>query len=211
MQGIVLLGVFLRATPFLQERKLKQDELMAGVEKSLRKYFGKRGEQVVQDNLTAVRRGYTEVREIPREIIDVEEKLTVETGGKLVRDVMHHGVVACQSNTPLRTVAQAMAERSIGAVVVVDGDGYLQGLVSGTDLVRAEASNREFTAMPDILPEHIMTRNVITTTPEEPLAEAVNKLIENRIHRLVVVEKHNGHQTPIGMLSVGDVARLPVQ
>ena len=95
--------------------------------------------------------------------------------------------------------------------MVVDGDGNLQGLVSGTDLVRAEASNREFTTMPDILPEHIMTRNVITTTADEPLAEAVNKLIENRIHRLVVVEKQNGHQTPIGMLSVSDVARLPVQ
>jgi pyruvate-ferredoxin/flavodoxin oxidoreductase len=43
--------------------------LFAGVEKSLRKYFGKRGEQVVQDNLTAVKRGYTEVFEVPGEII----------------------------------------------------------------------------------------------------------------------------------------------
>ena len=66
MQGIVLLGVFLKATPFLQARNLGEDELMAGVEKSLRKYFGKRSEQVVQENLTAVRRGYAEVREIPR-------------------------------------------------------------------------------------------------------------------------------------------------
>lgn len=211
MQGIVLLGVFLRATPFLQERKLSQDELLAGVEKSLRKYFGKRGEQVVQDNLTAVRRGYSEVREVPRSLIDFQEKLDVDTGGRLVRDVMHHGVVACQPDTPLRTIAKGMAEHGIGAVVVVDKDGHLEGLVSGTDLVKAEASNREFTAMPDILPEHIMTRNVITTTPDETLSEAVNKLIENRIHRLVVVEKHNGHQTPVGILSVGDVARLPVK
>ena len=40
---------------------------MKGVEKSLRKYFGKRGERVVQDNLTAVRRGFQEVIEVPRE------------------------------------------------------------------------------------------------------------------------------------------------
>ena len=41
----------------------------AGVEKSLRKYFGKRGERVVQDNLKAVRRGYHEVIEVPREVM----------------------------------------------------------------------------------------------------------------------------------------------
>lgn len=209
MQGIVLLGVFLRATPFLQARHLSEEELMAGVEKSLRKYFGKRGEQVIQDNLTAVRRGYTEVREIPRAIIEAEEPMTIETGGKRVRDVMHHGVFACQPDTPLKTLVRAMHERDIGAVVVVDKDGYLQGVVSGTDLVKAEASNREFTTLPDILPEHIMTRNVITATPDEPLADAVNRLIENRIHRLIVVEKENGRQKPVGVLSIKDLTRLP--
>ena len=55
-----------------------------------------------------------------------------------------------------------------------------------------------------------MTRNVITTTPDESLAQAVDKLIENRIHRLVVVEKENGHQVPVGILTVTDLARLPV-
>ena len=211
MQGIVLLGVFLKATPFLQERGLGLDELMSGVEKSLRKYFGKRGEQVVQDNLTAVRRGYTEVMEVPPEIIGAEEKMTVDAGDRLVQDVMHEGVVACQPSTPLTSVARAMSERGIGAVVVVDEDGYLEGLVSGSDLVRAEASNREFTALPDILPEHIMTRDVITTTPDEPLADAVNKLIENRIHRLVVVKQENGHKKPIGILSVNDLTRLSAE
>jgi pyruvate-ferredoxin/flavodoxin oxidoreductase len=42
---------------------------MEGVEKALRKYFGKRGERVVQDNLTCVRRGYNELGEIPAEMI----------------------------------------------------------------------------------------------------------------------------------------------
>ncbi len=70
MQGIVLLGIFLKVTPFLSRSGITEQALMAGVEKSLRKYFGKRGEQVVQDNLNAVRRGFTEVFEIPRDIIE---------------------------------------------------------------------------------------------------------------------------------------------
>src|SRR3989442_9798679 len=69
MQGIVLLGVFLRITPFRVESGISDETLFQGVEKSLRKYFGKRGERVVQDNLKAVSRGYHESIEIPREVM----------------------------------------------------------------------------------------------------------------------------------------------
>ena len=115
------------------------------------------------------------------------------------------------ADTPLPKVLKAMADRQVGAIVVVDRQGYLEGLVSSTDLVRAEASSREFTTLPDILPEHIMTRNVITTTPTETLADAVNKLIDNRIHRLVVVQPENGHSRPVGILSITDLAQLPMR
>ncbi len=69
MQGIVLLGVFLRLTPFASDSETSDDDVYVGVEKALRKYFGKRGEQVVQDNLTCVKRGYGEMQEVPEEII----------------------------------------------------------------------------------------------------------------------------------------------
>jgi pyruvate-ferredoxin/flavodoxin oxidoreductase len=69
MQGIVLLGIFLRVTPFQSESGISEEQLLQGVEKSLRKYFGKRGERVVQDNLKAVQRGYHEVIEVPREVM----------------------------------------------------------------------------------------------------------------------------------------------
>lgn len=69
MRGIVLLGVFLRATSFLHRRRLTDAEVFEAVEGSLRKFFGKRGEVVVQANLRAVRRGYEEVIEIPPELV----------------------------------------------------------------------------------------------------------------------------------------------
>ena len=69
MQGIVLLGAFLRLTPYAQELNMTEEQVYAGVEKALRKYFGKRGEQVVQDNLTCVRRGYSELSEVPLPMI----------------------------------------------------------------------------------------------------------------------------------------------
>ncbi len=64
MQGIALLGAFLRLTPFRERAHLGEEELFAALQTTLEKYFGKRGQQVVADNLTVARRGYREVVEI---------------------------------------------------------------------------------------------------------------------------------------------------
>jgi pyruvate-ferredoxin/flavodoxin oxidoreductase len=69
MQGIVLLGAFLKLTPYAKESNMADEQVYEGVEKALRKYFGKRGDRVVQDNLTCVKRGYSELKEIPREVV----------------------------------------------------------------------------------------------------------------------------------------------
>jgi pyruvate-ferredoxin/flavodoxin oxidoreductase len=81
MQGIVLLGVFLRVAPFadwtearaagqggpgggfVRAKGLSDEQLFAAVGKALEKYFGRRGPKVVEANLAAVKRGYYEVRE----------------------------------------------------------------------------------------------------------------------------------------------------
>ena len=70
MQGIVLLGIFLKATPFDAEAGLSPEEVMVGVEEAVRKYFGKRGEAVVQANMRAIQRGFDEAFEIPTDILD---------------------------------------------------------------------------------------------------------------------------------------------
>lgn len=69
MQGIVLLGSFLRVAPFVTARGLSDEAVYAAVEKSLRKFFGKRGEKIVQENLLAVKRGRDEAFEVPPEIM----------------------------------------------------------------------------------------------------------------------------------------------
>jgi len=69
MMGVVLVGIFLRATPFAERYNMSFEQLMDGVEKAVRGYWGKRGEQVVQDNLACIRRGYEEVFEVPDTII----------------------------------------------------------------------------------------------------------------------------------------------
>ncbi|NJN81129.1 MAG: pyruvate ferredoxin oxidoreductase [Caldilineaceae bacterium] len=69
MQGIVLLGIFLKVTPFAADAGIEDSEVLERSEKALRKYFGKRGEKVVQANLRCVQRGYDEAFEVPAEVI----------------------------------------------------------------------------------------------------------------------------------------------
>ncbi|MGN7611248.1 2-oxoacid:acceptor oxidoreductase family protein [Magnetococcales bacterium HHB-1] len=69
-QGVVLLGVFLRVTPFQSNANMSDDELFVQVRKPLDKYFGKRGQQVVDDNLEAVKRGFDRVMTVTQEIMD---------------------------------------------------------------------------------------------------------------------------------------------
>jgi pyruvate-ferredoxin/flavodoxin oxidoreductase len=48
---------------------MNDEQIYAGVEKALRKYFGKRGDRVVQDNMKCVKRGYSELGEVPESLI----------------------------------------------------------------------------------------------------------------------------------------------
>lgn len=78
MQGIILLGIFLKITPFASNSGKDKDSLMESVFKLLSKYFGKSGDQVVKDNFNAVLRGYEDIFEVPYQLILQEESVGVK-------------------------------------------------------------------------------------------------------------------------------------
>ncbi|MBF0359216.1 MAG: 2-oxoacid:acceptor oxidoreductase family protein [Magnetococcales bacterium] len=79
-QGVVLLGVFLRVTPFRENANMNVDDLFVQVRKPLDKYFGKRGDQVVEENLQAVKRGYERVMVVTPEIMAATPAEVLEQG-----------------------------------------------------------------------------------------------------------------------------------
>jgi pyruvate-ferredoxin/flavodoxin oxidoreductase len=206
MQGIVLLGVFLRVTPFAAERGMDAAALMEAVESSVRRYFGKAGERVVQDNLTCVRRGFDEVLRVEPEIMEGTRRRRREiTETRTVETFMTVGAVTCRPDTPLSEVRELLAEQSISCAVVVDGAGNIAGIVSTTDLEHAgRLADRLHWSPPQLLTSHVMSRLVLTTWPEEPLSDAVARLVVNRVHRLVVTPKDEPSR-PLGILSVSDL------
>jgi pyruvate-ferredoxin/flavodoxin oxidoreductase len=80
MQGIVLLGSFLKLTPFRERLGLSEEQLFGALEKTLTKYFGKRGGRVVEDNMKAARRGFHEVTEI-MPAAEAEDKAAAKKNG----------------------------------------------------------------------------------------------------------------------------------
>lgn len=69
MQGVCLVGIFIKVTPFASRSGMSDEQVLGAVEKYIRKYFGKRGETVVQENLKCVREGLKSVMEVPWHII----------------------------------------------------------------------------------------------------------------------------------------------
>ena len=56
---------------------------------------------------------------------------------KLVRDLMTVGVLTCSPTTSIKVISQALLEKDLEAVVVLDHDGHAVGIVGRDELVKA--------------------------------------------------------------------------
>ncbi len=105
---------------------------------------------------------------------------------------------------PEQTVRDALAllaKHNIGALIVVNAASTPVGIVSERDIVREAARNEQVFGR---AVGEIMTRNVITGTPEDDLASVANLMTEKRIRHLPVVV--TGGKL-IGIISIGDVVK----
>ena len=123
------------------------------------------------------------------------------------RDVMVSPVMSVKAQSSVKDAARIMLEQGISAVPVVDDDGRIVGIVSEGDLLhRAEAGTErrrpwwleafteDSTLAAEFIKAHsrivadVMTRDVVTATPETPLHEVAALLEKNRIKRVPIVE-----------------------
>jgi CBS domain-containing protein len=122
---------------------------------------------------------------------------------KLVRDVMHRGVITCWADEPLGDVARRLREYAISAIFVLDESGRAEGIISETDL--AEAYIRGNWQQRHAV--EIMTTDVVTITGDIPFQAAIQIMLDRRIHRLLIVQGGRTPNRPVGVLSLSDVVR----
>ncbi len=126
---------------------------------------------------------------------------------RLVGEVMHHGVLTCRRETPIQDVARQMSEQDVSALVVVNDEGNMIGLISRTDLVNARLYEQYWKHWRGLTAGHIMVTDVVSVRPGDSVQDASRLMMERRIHRVVVVEDAGEGVKPIGVLSVTDVVR----
>ena len=120
---------------------------------------------------------------------------------------MHRGVLTCLRETPIQDVARQMSEQDVSALVVVNDEGHLIGLISRTDLVNARLYEQYWKHWRGLTAGHIMVTDVVSVHTSDSMQEASRLMMERRIHRVVVVEAAGEGVRPIGVVSVTDVVR----
>ncbi|MEA3335984.1 MAG: CBS domain-containing protein [Chloroflexota bacterium] len=121
---------------------------------------------------------------------------------KTVLQAKRLGIEGCSADDRLGPIARRMADDDISALVVVDDEGFLRGIITRSDLLRAYANDRQWKAKPV---GDYMTSDVITVGPETSLSDVVATLTARNVHRLVVVRQEMGKERPIAVISDSDL------
>jgi CBS domain-containing protein len=112
--------------------------------------------------------------------------------------------VSIVDSASLAEAVAILGSRKITGLPVVDATGTLVGVLSQTDLVRAQANQQLARTWPGLAVGEIMTKPALTIAATARLDEAARVMEERRVHRLVVTdEKAN----PIGIISTSDLVR----
>lgn len=114
-------------------------------------------------------------------------------------------IISCAPDDTIHEIAKVLSKHRIGAVVVVDEDENLKGIVSERDIVRLiAAKGAEATKAPA---SQIMNKQVTTCLPSDSITSLMGLMTENRVRHIPVVI-----DTSIeGMVTIGDVVKARIE
>jgi CBS domain-containing protein len=111
---------------------------------------------------------------------------------------------AVETIAPDTTVAEAsrrLAARKIGAILVLGADDRVVGILSERDIARGVAEHGA--RLGELRVAALMTRNVVSCTPESTVDEIMREMTNRRIRHLPVLK--DGKLA--GIISIGDVVK----
>ena len=121
---------------------------------------------------------------------------TKPIGKILVRDIMSKNLVTVSLDASIHECAKQMKKHGISSVIVVNNRHKLIGVVTKTDLV----STFLVQSTASLKISKIMTKKVITVSPDESLFEVESVLFNNAIRRVVVTK----NKIPVGIITYRD-------
>lgn len=116
-----------------------------------------------------------------------------------IEKAMHRGATSVRPRTGIKKIAKIMRTQDIGALPVVKG-GRVVGMVTDRDLVVRALGNGGNPSK--LKARDVMTIDIHSCQPNQPLEDAIQLMENKRIRRLPVVDDDN---RLVGMLSMSDV------
>lgn len=119
----------------------------------------------------------------------------------IISEIMNHSVVSCSPDESVSHAARLMSRYNVGSLPVCSADGHLRGVITDRDIVLrciAEGSDPEVTPV-----RELMTRSVITASPEDDISVVAEQMGEGQIRRVPVTRCGK----VVGIVSLGDLAQ----
>ncbi|HET6390191.1 CBS domain-containing protein [Hyphomicrobium sp.] len=114
-------------------------------------------------------------------------------------------VVTVRPGDSVCEVAHRLVTENVGAVVVSSGAGTLDGMISERDISSGVAFHGS--GIGALHASDVMSRNVPTCAPDDPIAETARFMTDRRIRHLPV---RDGARV-VGIISIGDVLKYRLE
>ncbi len=118
-----------------------------------------------------------------------------------ILDRKGNDVLTVSAAEPVSRAVAVMTEGGVGALVVVDASGDVEGIVSERDVLSGLSSHG--TALLERSVEQVMTSQVRTCTPSTGTTELAETMTEGRIRHVPVLDEGR----LVGIVSIGDVVK----
>ena len=112
-------------------------------------------------------------------------------------------VFAISEDINVMEAAKYLREKEVRSVGVLDRAGNLVGVVSQSDISDKVAAENKCPAWMKVT--EIMTRNLLTVTPEMTFEESLRTMEKNGVYHLLILDGQNKYR---GMLSVSDLLKV---
>ena len=127
--------------------------------------------------------------------LDNDHKVKIST----ILDNKGSVVHSISPENTLKQMADEMLAKKIGSLLVTDKDGTLVGIISERDFLNIVGEHSK--DWEGITVSDVMTKEVVTATPEDTLEQVMSIMTKHHIRHIPVM----GNDKIIGVLALGDI------
>ncbi|MFQ5497300.1 MAG: CBS domain-containing protein [Nitrosopumilus sp.] len=131
---------------------------------------------------------------------DISKSISIFSGKPvakiIIHDIMSKNLVTLGPDVSVYDCAKLMKKHEISSIIITNSKGKLVGVVTKTDLVSVFLVHS--TASLPI--SKIMTKKVITVSPDDSIFEVESMLLNNQIRRVIVSK----NKSPVGIITYRD-------